>query len=120
MGHIMLKKVLLLALFNFLVLDGCASRYQLTRIEPTDDYVNRKIEVRTQKGQKHILISYKITETKIIGKDIDGKQYEELVENIKSITVLRKQGIEELIGGITVVGLVVLIAFGVSINKAFR
>jgi hypothetical protein len=81
-----------------LILAGCASRYQLPRIKPTDGYVKRQIEVRTKQGQKYRLISYQITNTKIIGKDKEGNQHEELIENVQSITVIYKQNVVEVLG----------------------
>jgi hypothetical protein len=81
-----------------LILAGCASRYQLPRVKPTDGYVNRQIEVRTKQGQKYRLISYQITSTKIIGKDKAGNQHEDLIENVQSITVIYKQNVVDVVG----------------------
>jgi hypothetical protein len=92
----------LLSFYLFLIvpsmLAGCASRYQLPRIKPTDGYVNRQIEVRTKQGQKYRLISYQITSTKIIGKDKAGNQHEDLIENVQSITVIYKQNVVDVVG----------------------
>jgi hypothetical protein len=90
-----------------LILAGCASRYQLPRVKPTDGYVNRQIEVRTNQGQKYRLISYRITSTKIVGKDKQGIQYEESIENVRSITVIHKQKVVDVLGA----GVIILLAF---------
>jgi hypothetical protein len=90
-----------------LIIAGCASRYQLPRIRPTDGYVNRQIEVRTKQGQKHRLVSYQITSTKIVGKDKEGNRYEELIENVQSIIVIYKQKVVDVLGA----GAIILVAF---------
>lgn len=106
------RKFLLFYLFLIvtLILAGCASRYQLPRIKPTDGYVNRQIEVRTKQDQKCRLISYQITSTKIIGKDKAGNQHEELIENVESITVIYKQNVMDVLGAGAII-FAALIAF---------
>lgn len=101
------KLLLYLFLIITLILAGCASRYQLPRIKPTEGFVNRQIEVRTKQGQKYRLVSYQITSTKIIGKDKEGNQREELIENVQSITVIYKQNVVEVLGA----GAIILVAF---------
>ena len=84
------KRVLTIFLSFNLMLMGCYKRYQLPRIEPTDAYVSRQIEVFTKSGQSYTLITYKITETKIIGKDKEDKQHQILIKNIDRVTVVSK------------------------------
>ena len=73
-----------------LMLMGCYKRYQLPRIEPTDEYVSRQIEVFTKSGQSYTLSTYKITETKIIGRDKEDKQHQFLIENIDRVIVINR------------------------------
>lgn len=88
----MLKQSLCLFLITSLVsmLSGCYSRYQLRLLEPTKGEIKKEIEVLTTQGQTHRLISYQITDKKIIGKDKNGKYYEEFLENIQSVTIISR------------------------------
>jgi hypothetical protein len=70
---------------------GCYSSYQLTPpLTPTDEQINRLIEVQTKDGKTFVLVHYTITAEKIIGQAENGKPYEEALQNIKRITVIRK------------------------------
>lgn len=113
----MLKKLFSLFLSATLLLMqlGCSSykRYQLPRFKTTPDEVKREVEVRTKQGQTYRLISYKITEAKIIGKDKDGQHHEDLLVDIESITVISKYSDGEaflFVAGIA--GLVYLVYLG--------
>jgi hypothetical protein len=83
-----LPKLLVLSLGG---LAGCYTSYQLTPpFTPTPEPINRMIEVETKYGQIFILVRYAITSEKIIGQDENGKPYEESLQNIKRLRVIRK------------------------------
>ena len=88
----MANKLILFTLALFLLLSSlnCHSRYKLKRIEPTEKWVNKTIEIQTKDGSKYTFLSYKITSEKIIGKDKNGNENDVLIENVKSIVVVSK------------------------------
>ncbi len=75
--------------------------------------MKRTVKIRTKQGHAYRLIIYKITETKIIGKDKAGQQHEDLLVNIESITVISKHSAGETFLLVAVIaGLVYLVYLG--------
>ena len=104
-------------LFIFIVIgnSSCHSRYKLKRIEPTEKWVNKTIEIQTKDGSKYTFLSYKITSKKIIGKDESGKEYSVLIENVKNFIVVRKLSAKQqipivLFTGVVTVGLLLFLS----------
>ena len=69
---------------------NCYSRHKLKRIEPTDKWVNKTIEVEAKDGHKFKLVSYIITSEKIVGKDESWKEYEIMIDDIQNVVVVHK------------------------------
>ena len=65
-----------------------------------------RISFWTDDGKSFVLVQYTITPEKIIGQDENGKLYEEAIQNIKRITVIRK-----LSTGSTIIVTVVTLGF---------
>ena len=84
----MLKRVLTIFLSITLMLMGSYKR----QIKPTDEYLNRRIQVFTKSGQSYTLVTYKITETSIIGKDREDRQHQSLIENIDKVYAISMLG----------------------------
>jgi hypothetical protein len=113
----MLKKLLSIFLSAALLVMplGCYKRSQLPNFETTADEVKREVEVHTKQGQAYRLIVYKITETKIIGKDKEGERHEDLLANIESITVISKHSAGETFLVVAVIGgLIYLVYLGLG------
>lgn len=113
----MANKLILFTLALFLLLSSlnCHSRYKLKRIEPSEKWVNKTIEIQTKDGSKYTFLSYKITSKKIIGKDESGKEYSVLIENVKNFIVVRKLSAKQqipivLFTGVVTVGLLLFLS----------
>lgn len=114
-----IKKISLLMLIVCLILQcyGCYSRYTLPRLEPTEDVIEKTIEIQSRHGGKISLVRYQITDEKIIGIDKNGRRYEEKLENIKSATVISKIGKKQRIVLVFfLTGVVVVVFYIISIQ----
>ncbi len=91
-GMGMIRQIFVLFLSLSLLLNhlGCYTSLELSRTKLTEGQVKEKIEVFTKQGKSYVLVKYEITNNKIIGYDRDGKQYEDLLEDVESITIISR------------------------------
>ena len=78
-------------IFPYLILQmiSCSSRLEMTTLQTSEDIIHEKVEIQTLHGKKYLLLSYKITDSEIIGKDENGILYSENLNNIKHIIKIR-------------------------------
>lgn len=76
-----------LLLLVALVTLGCHTSNQVLNMTPTDRPIEKKARITLKDGKQTVLTRVEITDTKVLGRDEKGNQYEESLENIDKITL---------------------------------
>lgn len=113
-----LFKIIIL-MFLFLNI-SCQKYVQLSRIEPTKDFINKNIKVITKGKQTFKFIKYKITNKMIIGIDKQKTVHEISIDEIYNVILISKHNKFETLIFISSIAISILFIFFLYTYSPFQ